>query len=70
MSLDLNHYRVYVFRQDRGHGRAARWTAYTMWAHPSWDGCIVVDVQAASGAQAKREAIKVAKAKHALARPP
>lgn len=70
MSLDLNQYRVYVFRHERGPGRRPRWTAYTTWASASWEGCVVVDVRAANGNAAKREAIKIAKARDAFARPP
>lgn len=37
--------------------RRLRYTAYTTWFDPSWDGCRMVQVKAASGKEAKSIAI-------------
>lgn len=55
---------VYVFKEERP-GRKPMWTAYTRWASPEWNGCRVVNVMAANGAEAKRIAIAAEKARDA-----
>lgn len=37
---------------------ASRINAYTSMFNPNWDGCIVYEIEAASGAEAKRIAVQ------------
>ena len=52
--------RVYTFYETR-ENRVPRVSAYTLWADPSWVGCKVYDVEADSGTEAKKIAIKMRK---------
>jgi hypothetical protein len=47
---------VHTFATARN-GRAPIVMAYTTWANPAWDGCITYEIEAATGAEAKRIAI-------------
>lgn len=48
--------KVFTFWEDR-FPRKPRCTAYTMWANEQWPGCRVYEVEATSGAEAKKIAI-------------
>ena len=37
---------------------ASKINAYTLWYNPAWPGCIVYEVDAANGADAKRQAVR------------
>jgi hypothetical protein len=50
-------FKVVVFTTDRGATRNPLVTAYTRWFNPSWEGCCLHHVEAATGAEAKRKAI-------------
>jgi hypothetical protein len=49
-------YSVATFCSREG-GRKPKFSAYTLWYNPEWDGCVMIDVMASSGAEAKRKAI-------------
>ena len=40
-------------------GKRGRATAYTMWFDEQWSGCIIHEIEAESGAEAKKIAIKL-----------
>lgn len=50
-------YRVGTFAEDRGPKRKPRVSAYTMYYSPEWSGCVEYDIEAESGAAAKKIAI-------------
>lgn len=59
--------KVYTFYEERP-GRVPRVSAYTMWVNPTWDGCKIIDVEAANGTEAKKIAIRLRKAHEASRR--
>jgi len=54
----LREFRVYTFAHARPgkHLRRSDIRAYTTWANESWDGCVVYNVFAENGTEAKRKA--------------
>lgn len=60
-------YRVYTFRHDR-ENRKPQYSAYTMWANPSWPGCKVLEVEAENSKEAKKLAIALRKESDTTAR--
>ena len=49
-------FRVYTYCAPR-ETRRSKVSAYTLWASPSWTGCRVYEIEAASGVEAKRIAV-------------
>lgn len=52
----MKRFKVMTFRTDR-EGKKPQYDAYTTWANPEWKGCVVIEVEAKNGTEAKKQAI-------------
>lgn len=61
MSAAKRWYKGGTFVHERGEGRTPLVTAYTRYYRMDWPGCVEYEIEAASGEEAKRIAIRLRK---------